>query len=174
MVSKTDKFNKGLSGARKRLTSFVSGVTKSIAKIGAFGGAITAVVAGGGLAALTAQAFGSIDALAKTADKLGIATDKLTELQFAAEQTGASAETMNLGLQRMVRRVSEAAKGGGSAAKTLKEIGINAQALNAMSPDQQFKTLADAISKTQNPADQLEHNQQNINRHTDIGHPQTG
>lgn len=89
-----------------------------------------------------------VDKLNKVTEKLGISTEMLTRLQFTAGQvSGLSADQVSKGLEKMVRRVSEAAAGTGEAKEALKEIGLDAIELEAMSPDQAFISIARAMDK---------------------------
>jgi hypothetical protein len=119
----------------------------------------TAFVAGiAGAAALAAsisQAADRIDHLAKTADKLGVPIQRLQALQRAGELTGVSVNTMNMAVQRMTRRVSEAANGTGEAVKALKELGLDAQQLANMSPDKQFQSIANAMQNVSSQGDRV-------------------
>ena len=108
-----------------------------------------------GMGYLIKQSMSTIDALGKTASKIGIATEALGGLHHAADLTGVSTETMNMALQRMVRRVAEAAQGTGEAVKALDELGISAVYLNNLSPDQQFKVLADAMESVGSQSDRV-------------------
>lgn len=117
--------------------------------------AIAAGVAAGAIAGMYTQAAIAGDEAAKTADKLGIATNKLMGLRHAAELTGVSSNNLDMGLQRMTRRVAQAASGSGEAVKALKELGISAQELNRLSPDQQFSKIADAMNQVDNQADKV-------------------
>lgn len=108
-----------------------------------------------GLAVAVGQASKRIDLLAKTSDKLGIPTDRLRALQDVGKKTGVEINTLNMGIQRMTRRVSEAAQGTGEAQGALKELGIDAKALNSLSPDQQFGKIADAMSNVSNQGDRV-------------------
>lgn len=85
------------------------------------------------------------DEIAKTADKLGITTEALTELRFAAELTGVSTQTLDTSLQRMTRRISEATQGTGVAVKALKELGIPLKEIASLSADEQFQRIATAM-----------------------------
>ena len=147
-------FSSGIKTATGSLKRFAGGAAKiagvGMAALGAATVAATAVIVPN-----VARAMASIDNLAKTSDKLGIATENLAGLRHAAELTGAGAAVMDKGLEKMVKTVSEAAAGTGLGVKALDELGISAQALNQMSPDQQFNALANAINQVQNPADQL-------------------
>lgn len=97
----------------------------------------------------------SIDNLAKVSDKLGIATEKLQAMRLQAELTGVSARTLDMGLQRMVRRVAEAAQGTGEAEGALRELGVSAKELAKLSPDEQFKTIADAMGQVKDQGDKV-------------------
>ena len=107
------------------------------------------------LSGLAQAGVRSADELAKTSQKLGIAADQLAALRFAAEQTGASTRTLDLGLQRMVRRVAEAAQGTGEAQKALKELGLDAKALAQQAPDEQFRQIADAFENIGSQSDKV-------------------
>jgi hypothetical protein len=98
-----------------------------------------------GFGFLVKKSLNATDALGKMADKIGIGTAELGGLRHAAELTGVATNTLDMGLQRMVRRVSEAASGSGEAKDALIELGLSAKALNAMAPDEQFRAIADAM-----------------------------
>ncbi len=117
--------------------------------------AAAAAAAATALAAMYTVTASAIDEQAKFADKIGITTESLYSLQHAGELTGVSTNTLNMGLQRMTRRVAEAAQGTGAAADALKELGLNAQALNQLSPDEQFKAIATAMEGVEDRADKL-------------------
>jgi len=96
-----------------------------------------------------------LDKLAKTSDKLGIASEKLAGLQHAANVTGVTTETFNMALQRMTRRVAEAAKGTGEAQGALKELGISAEDLMKLSLDEQFSVIATKMALVTRQADKV-------------------
>ncbi len=124
-------------------------------KLKALSGGLLAAAGAAGFGALASAALNSVDALGKTSAKLGIATDALQKLHFAGEQSGIGISTMNMALQRMVRRISEAASGTGAAKDAIVELGLNAQRLNSMSPDQAFYRIADALQAVTNQADRI-------------------
>ena len=119
-----------------------------------WGGAVVAASAVAATAIFNSQSK-SIDQLAKTADKLGVTTEALTGLRLAAEQTGVETRTMDMALQRMVRRLSEAAAGGGEAKGAIEELGLSAQDLAAQSPDEALKTIADAMKGVESQSDKV-------------------
>ncbi|MGI0118321.1 hypothetical protein [Zooshikella sp. RANM57] len=115
------------------------------------------VLAGGATAAfgLSAWTAKRLDPIAKTADKLGFGIEALQEFQYAAERSGVSVQQFNLGTQRMVRRVAEAAKGTGEAKNALAELGLNAQWLGKLKPEQQYEQIAEAMSQVKNQNDRV-------------------
>jgi len=118
--------------------------------------AVTAALAlGGAIVTATAKFFSATDNIGKLSTRLGISTEALSQLKHVAELSGVSFQTMTLGLQRMTRRVSEAANGTGEAKAAIEELGLSAIKLNSLSPDKQFEMFAEAISKIENPADRV-------------------
>ncbi len=60
-----------------------------------------------------------------------------------------------MAMQRLTRRVAQAAAGTGELAKILPQIGLNAQELAALSPDQQMLAFADAIKSAGSRGEQM-------------------
>ena len=85
--------------------------------------------------AAAATAFGymakkSIDAmdnLAKMSAKVGVSTESLSQLEFAAQLSGTSLEGLNTGLLRLSRTASDAANGLTTAQRAFDAIGVSAQ-----------------------------------------------
>ena len=100
-------------------------------------------------------ALTSVDALAKISDKLGVTTENLSGLQHAAQLSGVEIRTFNMGLQRLTRRVSEAAIGTGEAQAAIKELGLDAAKLNKAGPTGGLLSIADAFAKIESQADRV-------------------
>jgi hypothetical protein len=143
-----DKTAKGLGSARKGLNSLAK-------KIGGAKTALLGLVGAAGFGALIKSSLASNDALAKTADKIGITTEALVGLRHAAELTGVASNTMDMALQRMTRRVAEAAQGSGEAVGALAELGLNAKELGALPLDQQMGKIADAMGGVEKQSDKV-------------------
>ena len=145
--------------AQDKTKKAVSSVNKgfSALKRSAFGvrSAIAAVAGATGMGLLIRNSFNTIDALAKTSDKLGLTTEALISLRHAAEQTGVATNTLDMALQRMTRRIAEAAQGTGEAKDALRELGLDARALALMSPDQAFKEIAGAMKDVGGQSDKV-------------------
>lgn len=154
-VGNLKKFQKSVRKTGKAARSGSVGVA-------ALGGRLRmlAVAAGSAIGAgFTAKAFiataAGIQKINDVSAKLGISVNHLRQLQHAANLTGVSTETLNMALQRQVRRIAEAAMGTGEAAAALKELGLDARALNRMSPYEQFRLIAEAMKGIPNQADKI-------------------
>ena len=154
LTANSASYNNELKKSKKNTHAWANDV-KKYAKIGAAAIAAAGIGAAYGLSKLTSEAMKNADALAKHADKLGITTEALGGLRHQAELNGVAQRALDVGLQRMVRRVSEAAQGTGVAASALAELNINAQELNALSPDQQFAKIADAMADVNTQSDKV-------------------
>ena len=130
-----------------------------------FNGAVTQIgrsarTVGIGIAAASATVIGLTrgvaelgDNSAKTADKLGMNVEALQELRYAAERSGVSSNTLDMAMQRMTRRVSEAARGTGEAKDALKEMGLSAEELTKMAPEEAIAEISDAMAKVPGEAE---------------------
>ncbi len=107
------------------------------------GGLITGIGALGLAIKSTADKF---DDLGDAADNLGIGADKLQELSAAADRFGSSGEQLTALLFKMQKTIGDAANGSDKAASSLHRLGLNVQDLIGLTPDQQFKKIANAIS----------------------------
>jgi hypothetical protein len=114
-----------------------------------------AVALGAGLAKVVYDVGMAGDAVAKTADKLGIGIEQLQELQFAAKRSGVDVRTLNMALQRMTRRMSEAASDTGEAKDAIKELGLDAKVLAKQGPDEILMAIAGAMETVTVDSDRL-------------------
>jgi len=137
------------------VTSVASSVARFTFKIGSLAGALTGIAGVAGFTALIKRSLETNDALAKTSDKLGIATEKLAAMRLAAKLTGVENATLEKGLQNMVRNVSDAAQGIGEAKDALQDLGVDAARLNKLSPDEMFRDIAEGMSRIPNQADRV-------------------
>lgn len=96
----------------------------------------------------------SIDEIGKASDRIGITTEALGGLKWAAEQSGVAFEPLATSLTKLNRTLSEIARGGARPAEdSLTELGLSAESLFKLPFDQQFGKIADGLKKIQNPAD---------------------
>jgi hypothetical protein len=83
----------------------------------------------------------------RTSHMLGVSTEMVGQLNFAAQATGLSSEMLTTDLGRLQANLDRATKAGTPAAAAFKAIGINAKELLGMPIKEQLETLADAVSK---------------------------
>jgi len=127
--------------------------------IGRFGGAVGGLsrrmiglsslftgVAGGGMAVMLKRNIDLMDATGKMADRIGMTTEALQGLRYAADLTGAGADTLDAGLTTMAKRLGEAARDAGAAKPALEQLRLPIDELLRLSPDEQFIRIADAIA----------------------------
>ncbi len=141
------KLVRGLRAAEKRLKAFGAGVQSIGTKLFGLGAAAVAPLLA------TTNVFADMgDQLAKMSARTGISVEALSQLGYAAEQSGADLETLEGGVRKMQKFLVEAAKGSKSAESTLSKLGLRLSDMGRLSPDQQFELLADRISKIKDPA----------------------
>lgn len=118
----------------------------------------------GAIAGLAATALGvgaianqvdRLDEIGQVSDRLGIPVKELSELQFAAARNSIAVGNVDTALQRMVRRLSEAAQGSGEAVAALEELNLNASELATQRPDQAFGEIARAMQEIPSQADRV-------------------
>jgi hypothetical protein len=159
--AQTAELQKGFGTATRAVKDLDANMAGAVAKgMAAFTLALGAVKAA--LAALrqgfamVAESMADLDRQQKMADKLGMTADQMAALGLAAELAGESAEVANDSLMRMTKNVSEAAaRGTGTAAKALEELGLHAERLNALPTDQKLGAIADAMQNVGNQNDRM-------------------
>lgn len=150
-VAETAKFTAELQKVNKRLTG-IEGSFKTLGRVAK--GALGAFSAGA-LTAFVKSAAAAADELGKTADKFGLSTQALRSFQLAATEAGVDVATANKLLTEGQKRLGEAAAGTGEASKFIKLLGLNVKDLQKLSPDELFKTYADAIGTLGNKSEQF-------------------
>ncbi|GIW85735.1 MAG: hypothetical protein KatS3mg108_0059 [Isosphaeraceae bacterium] len=146
LAVKDSRLVKGLDAAAKKLKAFGASVAGLGARLVALGGAALAPVAG-----MISHFKDAGDAFLDMAERTGVSTEALSELGFAAEQSGADLETLEVGLKAMQRNIVSAADGSREMRATLAKLGLTVADLKALTPDEQFRLLADRIAQVGNP-----------------------
>ena len=141
----------GLNKSAKSLEKFGNQVREHSKRFAASFAVISAAAAASTVAIVNSQRK-TIDALAKSADALAIATEKLQALNHLAELNGVSSEQMAKGLRRMERALGEAARKGGTTADSLEDAGLSIQSIISLEPDQQIQSIANALGNIENQA----------------------
>ena len=124
-----DKTARAFKSARERAKGLTS-VFKTLAKVG--------VGAAVGLGAAFVKVQKDLDKLGKSAKDAQIGVETFQKWQFAASQSGVSAEEFAASLGRAQKRIGEfAARGTGAAAKSLEKLGVSLRTVDGDMRDQE-------------------------------------
>lgn len=162
-LAAVDRASQNLKGEIDGLASRAGGFGSVLTALGPAGlgaaAGIGATVAGLARGATIARdAVEQFDAIGKTADKIGVTTDFLQEMRVVAgDLAGLASGQLDTALQRFNRRMSEAAQGGGSALKTVRELGIELTGTDGRlrSTEDLLGQVARGLKDTETEADQL-------------------
>lgn len=138
-ISILDKTKRGASSARRNLNNIAGAAAKLTIGLAAVGVA--------GFSVLIKGALRSNDALAKTADRIGITTESLRGLQLAGELAGVGTSSLNKSLERLNVRIGEAQRGTGLAKQSLDELNLSASGLAQLRSEERFLKIAGAIGQ---------------------------
>lgn len=154
LYANSAQFTSEMGKSRKTANHWSESVSKA-ANIAAKATVAAAVTSSGALALIYKEQAAVIDQTAKFADRIGISTEALTQFHHASELTGVGTKNLDMSLQRMTRRIAEAAQGSGEAAPALEQLGLDAQKLGEMTPDEQLHVLADAFTEVEDQSERV-------------------
>ncbi len=146
LALKDGKYMKGLANAQKKLSAFSATVT-SIGKVVMATGLV--VGAAVGFAVKKFMSFG--DMLDKMSERSGVSAEALSELAFAAQQSGTELSSFERAVRRMQDTLGRGKYATAEAKRALKEIGVPIESLQGLSPEKQFELLAEKISMIEDP-----------------------
>lgn len=105
-----------------------------------------ATIAGiGGFAAFASSTLEAVDAAGKLASRVGMTTGQLTGLQYAADLSDVSAETLGGSLEKLTRYMATA--GGSGAEQSLSKLGLSLKQLQGMDTMTAFMAISDGLSR---------------------------
>jgi hypothetical protein len=134
IANSTGKLEKSLSGAGGALKSFIGGLA----------GAFTI----GAMVTAFKSAADAMDDMAKASQKIGVSTEALSALNYAASQSGVSFEGLQTGLKKLNQQLADVDKGTTEAAKAMRALGVT----GADSPQQAISKIADAFASVPDSA----------------------
>jgi len=147
LYTKNSRLVKGLRDAEKKLKAFGAGITAIGTKLAGLGiGALAPML---GFAKSFSTIGGDLDDLSQ---RTGVSVESLSELAWAIQLAGTDMATFEGSLRKMQRLIVQAAEGSSAAAQTLQQLGFSVSGLVALQPDQQFKAIAESISRIEDPA----------------------
>lgn len=149
----TSAMKKDLKGLEAQAKTSGEGIVAgfSKAKAGMLAAGAALVIIGKKFFDLTNQTATLVDNMAKFSKRLGINVKELDKLRKVGEKAGVGFSKLSMSMQRMTRRVQEAAVGSGEAQEALKELGVSADELVQLAPEEQLKVIADAFADLNDP-----------------------
>lgn len=141
LMLKDKRFVAGLASAGRRLKAFATGA--------AMAGAAAAAAAAGGIAYGIRQYIKMGDELDKMSQRTGISVEALSELRHAADQSGAALSDVEKSQKRLAKTLVDAQRGMLSSREAFDNLGLSYQEVAAMSPEQQFQVVADALASVE-------------------------
>jgi len=147
------KFSKSIKGAQKETKSLGGFIQKNSAQIKKTGMAMTAAgaVITGAIGKMVSGYVKAGDEVHKMALRTGFSTEALSELRYAAEISGASITDVEKGVKKMAKTIMDASEGLATYVRAFDRIGLSAEDLMKLGPEEQFDTIAKAIAGLESP-----------------------
>ena len=142
-----------LNATTGRLTGGVKGLTGALGPAGLVGVAGLAAVALG--TKLVGSVLSANAELSRMSTTLGVGSETLQEWAFAAGQTGTDLETISDASRTFSERILEVKQGSADAKEQFDLLGLSARELGRLTPEQQFRQLADAIEGVEDPSERV-------------------
>lgn len=154
VIARTRNFQRGMRRSRRGVSDFRDGVLRATRRVVGFAGAITALAGAGSIGMLVRNQMRAIDATTKLADRIGATTEGVAGLEHQSALAGVSTQNLHRSLERMTRRLGQAAQGTGEAQRGLERMGLSAEELVNMRADAAFGRIAEGISQIETRAEQ--------------------
>ncbi len=152
LVRSLQSAKKELTAAAGEIAMGVVGLAKKIAEgVAVAGLGLTAFVTG---ATWRFMAVG--DEIGVFAERLGISARALSELKFVAERADVSFAELVNALKAQNRNLSEAAEKGGEVQTILQRMGLDAERLKNLKPDEAFWKMVAGLAGIKNQAERTE------------------
>lgn len=139
----------GIATSVNQMKSSFAGAALNIAGLGT-------AIGGLSLVSLAKQAIQVADQMQNLSERTGISASFFSAMQVEIENSGGSLDGFAQSVMFMSNVIGEAAQGNKQAAQSFSDLGVNLEALRAMNPQEQFLTLAQAISELGTEAERTE------------------
>ncbi|MBL1293068.1 MAG: hypothetical protein COB61_004265 [Thiotrichales bacterium] len=135
------------------INSFKQNLKGANAAVLAFRGAIVGLAGVAVLGRIAARTLDAADEIQKLTQRTGVSAEALSQYRFVAQQSGVSFETLTGGIVKMQKSLSDANAGLSTSKKAFDQLGIPLEKFTALKPEQQFKILAEQLSKVKVESD---------------------
>jgi hypothetical protein len=122
----TKDLTKGLSSAKGEIGGLDKSIKDMLPSIKQI--AIVATAAAAALGVMVKRAIDTADNMGKAAQKVGVTTEELSKLEYAAKLANVSSGELQSSLMRLTKGMSDAAQGTGEAQKGFSALGIQVKA----------------------------------------------
>ena len=157
LVVKTGPFDSGLKRSAGHMNKFGKHVKTNTSNLKRMAGtalkSIGAFLGFRAIAGIFNETREAIDKVTKSARGLGMSAQALEQWQHAASLAGVSNESMVKAFNKLPLVIGQAQQGLATYQRAFKLLGLDANQLANLSPAEQMKELATAISQIQNPTD---------------------
>tara|TARA_Y100000310_G_scaffold345852_1_gene471415 strand:+ start:16998 stop:18602 length:1605 start_codon:yes stop_codon:yes gene_type:complete len=151
VINAEDKAGKVLGGLQKQVQGFGKTLLNNSKAIGVGMTAAGAGILAAGL--MSVKTFAEMgDEVQKMALKTGFSTERLSELRFAAEQSGASIESIDKAVKRMSKSLIDADRGLETYQRSFDALGLSTEEVLKLSPEEQFNTISMALAEVEDQA----------------------
>lgn len=123
VLTAKDKASKKVGGLKGKLAGLKSGLSALVGPAGMVAAGIAAV--GAATLAIASKTAKWGDELAKTEKRLGVTTEQLSTLAFAAERSGSSYQSITKGMQTLARNANDANEGLKSQSDSFQQLGVD-------------------------------------------------
>ena len=160
LTAKDKAFAAAMDKNANRVSSFAKNANKDLSMTSAGfsklakGVAAFATIAGiQRLGTMVRDAANRLGDLKDASDAIGITTDAMQELTYAAQLSGVSADLLQTSLAKLSKNLGDASMGGSAAKNALDALGLSGSSLAAMPLDKALGVVADKMSMIENPAE---------------------
>ena len=141
--SELDKLNQSIEKQTKLGSLATGGFGKYVAKIAGAGAVVSgAIVSIGAFAKSIAD---PVDRIGDLSAQLGISTEFLSGMGFAAEMSGSSVDALAVSVRKMEQSIIAASDGTATQVQAFDRLGLSIDEIRRLSPEQQFVTIAEKI-----------------------------
>lgn len=160
------KFKRDLQGASRSVNSFAAKSNVYMAKVSkkwdsitksvfSFKGALAATASAAAMGYFVKKSLDVGDTIAKTADRIGISTDALQELRYAAEINGVQFDQMDKAVTAFTKRLGEMKQGTGALHTYLTKLDkdFEKQVISAGSTEEAFNMIIKRMREMESQSD---------------------
>jgi len=112
-----------------------------------------AAIAGAALTKMVMTAIDDADKMRDMANAIGSSTEALSQLEFAATQSGTTLDAVVKGMAKLQSATVDAGKGMKTQSEAFDRLGLSAKEMMALSPERQFEAMADALKNVTNSSE---------------------